>query len=62
MYTAGVTQTPRTRRHLPGQQALTFGMLAERPGSQLDLIAEAGLEDVGPSTITAPEPQAGHPS
>jgi hypothetical protein len=35
---------------------MTFGLLSERPGSQLDLIAEVGLEEIGPSTIETPEP------
>jgi hypothetical protein len=36
---------------------MTLGMLAERPGSQLDLIAEVGTEQIGPSTLVeAPAP------
>ena len=43
-----------TRRPTPveGQVVMTLGLLAERPGSQLDLIAEAGTETIGPSTTT----------
>lgn len=51
------TRARRPARPAQGEQlVMTLGMLAERPGSQLDLIAEAGVEVIGPSTITEPEP------
>lgn len=51
------TPTRRTRRPVEpadGQITMTLGLLAERPGSQLDLIAEVGVEVIGPSTIAEP--------
>lgn len=38
-----------------GQIGMTLGLLSERPGSQVDLIAEAGLEEIGPSTLRVEE-------
>lgn len=40
-----------------GQVTMTLGLLSERPGSQLDLLAEAGLEEIGPSTVRLEEPE-----
>lgn len=56
-----MSRSLRARRTLPpggvdGAIPMTFGMLAERPGSQLDLVAEAGVEQIGPSTIEPGEP------
>lgn len=53
------TPPRRTRRPVEpadGQIVMTLGLLAERPGSQLDLIAEVGVEVIGPSTIAEPAP------
>lgn len=44
----------RTVAPSDGQTVMVLGMLSERPGSQLDLIAEAGLEQIGPATLFDP--------
>jgi hypothetical protein len=50
-----VSRSTRTRP-AAGQLAMTLGALAERDGSQLDLIAEAGVETIGPSTFVVRVP------
>jgi hypothetical protein len=50
-----VPRVPRPRRLTDGQQLALLPTTVEEDGAQLDLVAEAGVETLSPSSIRLPE-------
>lgn len=44
----------RPRRLIDGQQLALLPLSIEEDGAQLDLVAEVGVERIGPSTLAVP--------